>query len=167
MFAALGCEAPDHSALDEVIHSVIGPASRCPGSANVPSGSRAGPPVPARWVEARKPWVWRSPSRSGGIGQVNSDRRCNFPRCTHSSEGEVAGIAAGRARCGSLHRVCGDGSGDVFCMHRPFILCRRNTMMNFPLFLLTIYLGTSPVFAQETQTDSTRSERPTFSMTPT
>jgi hypothetical protein len=40
-------------------------------------------------------------------------------------------------------------------------------MLKFTLLLLTLYLGTLPVFAQETQADSTRSERPTFSMTPT
>jgi hypothetical protein len=39
--------------------------------------------------------------------------------------------------------------------------------MNFVLLFLILYLGTSPVFAQEAQADSTRIERPTFSMTPT
>lgn len=35
------------------------------------------------------------------------------------------------------------------------------------LFLLFPYLGTSPVLALEAPEDSTRSERPVFSMTPT
>ena len=39
--------------------------------------------------------------------------------------------------------------------------------MKFVLFFMILYLGTSPVFAQESDADSTRSERPTFSMTPT
>ena len=40
-------------------------------------------------------------------------------------------------------------------------------MKEFSLLLLALYLGASPVFAEETQADSSRSGRPVFSMTPT
>lgn len=39
-------------------------------------------------------------------------------------------------------------------------------MKEFTLLLLTFYMGAAPVLAQEAQADSSRSERPVFSMTP-
>ncbi len=147
-------------------HSEIGGASRCPGARMYLLEAGLVHRFPARWLEARKPWVWRSPSRSGGIGQVNPTAVAIFRVAPIHLKAKWPGSQRGR-KVRVLAQDCGDGSGDVFCMHTPFYLCRRNMMMNFPLFLLAIYLGTSPVLAQETQPDSTRSERPTFSMTPT
>lgn len=39
-------------------------------------------------------------------------------------------------------------------------------MKELTFLLLTFYMGAAPVFAQEAQADSSRSERPVFSMTP-
>ena len=39
--------------------------------------------------------------------------------------------------------------------------------MRFLLLLLPLFLGALPAYAQEAPTDSTRIERPTFSMVPT
>ena len=66
---------------------------------------------------------------------------------------------------GSVARVCRDGREDVFYDGQT-LAGQWSMMKELTLLLLTFYMGAAPVFAQEAQADSSRSERPVFSMTP-